>query len=107
MSLQTYEVVFNNKNYCINEINDIIKEISKYIPENSCSSLKKCINNLFLNNLRPSKKNFSPKPENPALYRRVKARIKKKTLSRGKTWPSAYASGQLVQAYKRAGGTYI
>ena len=58
MSLQTYEVIFNNKNYCINEINDLIEEITKYIPENSCSSIKKCINNLFLNNLRPSKKNF-------------------------------------------------
>ena len=58
MSLQTYEVIFNNKNYCINEINELIYEISKYIPENSCSCIKKCINNLFSNNLRPSKKKF-------------------------------------------------
>ena len=35
------------------------------------------------------------KPTDPELYARVKR------------WPSAYASAQLVQAYKRAGGGYI
>uniref|UniRef100_A0A6C0F921 DUF5872 domain-containing protein n=1 Tax=viral metagenome TaxID=1070528 RepID=A0A6C0F921_9ZZZZ len=36
-------------------------------------------------------------PEDKILYEKIKTRIKKK-VSR---WPSAYASGQLVQAYKK------
>lgn len=42
------------------------------------------------------------KPANPALYARAKAIVKKRV----KKWPSAYASGQLVQQYKKMGGTY-
>jgi len=42
------------------------------------------------------------KPKNKALYARVKAMVKKRV----KKWPSAYASGQVVQEYKRRGGTY-
>jgi predicted protein tyrosine phosphatase len=38
----------------------------------------------------------------PALYEEVKAEIKSKV----KVWPSAYASAQLVQEYKRRGGRY-
>lgn len=41
-------------------------------------------------------------PTNKSLYNKVKARIKKKY----KVWPSAYASGALVKAYKAAGGGY-
>jgi len=43
-------------------------------------------------------------PENvvdKALYSRVKNKLKKQM-----TWPSAYASGQLVKQYKAAGGRY-
>ena len=43
------------------------------------------------------------KPTDPELYARVKAKVK----ARVKRWPSAYASAQLVQAYKRSGGGYI
>lgn len=46
------------------------------------------------------------KPANPALYSRVKSRVKSKVKASGKTWPSAYASSQLVREYKKAGGTY-
>lgn len=42
------------------------------------------------------------KPANPSLYAKAKAMVKKRV----KKWPSAYASGQLVQQYKRMGGTY-
>jgi len=42
------------------------------------------------------------KPANPKLYARARAIVK----ARVKKWPSAYASGQLVQQYKKMGGTY-
>jgi hypothetical protein len=41
-------------------------------------------------------------PTNLKLYNQVKQETKK----RFKVWPSAYASGFLVQEYKRRGGTY-
>lgn len=41
-------------------------------------------------------------PANPTLYAKAKALVK----ARVKKWPSAYASGQLVQQYKKMGGTY-
>jgi hypothetical protein len=44
----------------------------------------------------------NPKPVNTKLYNSIKNRIKRKV----KRWPSAYASGQLVQAYKRKRGKY-
>lgn len=47
----------------------------------------------------PSKRNV---PLDPALYAEAKRRVK----ARVKVWPSAYASGQLVQEYKRLGGRY-
>jgi len=42
------------------------------------------------------------KPSNTKLYSRIKQKVKKRV----KRWPSAYASGQLVQEYKRKGGKY-
>ena len=42
------------------------------------------------------------KPTNPKLYKRAMAIVK----ARVKKWPSAYASGQLVQQYKKMGGKY-
>ena len=41
-------------------------------------------------------------PVNLGLYNRLKSQIKRKV----KRWPSAYASGQLVNAYKKRGGKY-
>jgi hypothetical protein len=41
-------------------------------------------------------------PTNKKLYNSIKSRIKRKY----KVWPSAYASGALVKAYKAAGGGY-
>ena len=41
-------------------------------------------------------------PVNKKLYNRLKNKIK----ARSKVWPSAYASGQLVRAYKSKGGKY-
>ena len=42
------------------------------------------------------------KPVNLALYNRIKSMVKRKV----KRWPSAYASGMLVRAYKQKGGKY-
>ena len=47
-------------------------------------------------------KNGKSKPVNTKLYNRLKQKIK----ARSKVWPSAYASGQLVRAYKSKGGSY-
>jgi len=47
-------------------------------------------------------KTCKSQPVNLALYNRIKNEIKRKV----KRWPSAYASGQLVSAYKREGGEY-
>ena len=49
-----------------------------------------------------SRSRSSAKPTNMTLYNRVKAEAKRKF----KVWPSAYASGWLVQEYKRRGGKY-
>ena len=49
-----------------------------------------------------ARKNPSPKPLDPALYEEVRESVK----SRVKVWPSAYASAQVVQEYKRRGGRY-
>lgn len=43
-----------------------------------------------------------PQPDNPELWAKAKRAVK----ARVKTWPSAYASGQVVQEYKRLGGGY-
>ena len=42
------------------------------------------------------------KIDDKVLYLKVRDRVKKRV----KTWPSAYASGQVVSEYKREGGTY-
>jgi len=41
-------------------------------------------------------------PTDKAKYARALAKVKR----RAKKWPSAYASGQVVQEYKRMGGRY-
>ena len=43
-----------------------------------------------------------PVPTNKKLYESIKSDVKSKV----NRWPSAYASGQLVQQYKRQGGKY-
>jgi hypothetical protein len=48
------------------------------------------------------KRNTVNKPTNTVLYEKVKKQAKNKF----NVWPSAYASGWLVQEYKRLGGTY-
>ena len=45
---------------------------------------------------------MASKPTNPKLYARAKAIVK----ARVKKWPSAYASGQVVQQQKKMGGGY-
>ena len=49
-------------------------------------------------------KNTIPKNvANKKLYSSVRAMVKRRV----KVWPSAYASGQVVQEYKRRGGKYV
>ena len=43
-----------------------------------------------------------PKPNNPGLYKRVKAMAKRKF----DVTPSAYSSAWIVREYKKRGGTY-
>lgn len=43
-----------------------------------------------------------PDPADPDLWAKAKRRVK----ARVDVWPSAYASGQLVQEYKRMGGEF-
>lgn len=43
-----------------------------------------------------------PEPLDKDLYEKAKAKVKRTV----KIWPSAYASGQVVQEYKRMGGRY-
>lgn len=43
-----------------------------------------------------------PEPADPALYARIQASVKRGV----RRWPSAYASGLVVQRYKAAGGEY-
>lgn len=47
-------------------------------------------------------KSLPKKIDDKVLYLKVRDRVKKRV----KTWPSAYASGQVVSEYKREGGTY-
>lgn len=49
-----------------------------------------------------AKENVPKNVANPALYRKAKAKAKRKF----DVFPSAYASGFLVQEYKRMGGKY-
>jgi len=59
----------------------------------------------LITRLRNKKDRQESVPENvldPKLYRKIREKIKKRV----KVWPSAYASGQLVTEYKRAGGRY-
>jgi len=67
----------------------------------------KCIQKLIDDHatVPPVKRNPDDVPPNvrdKSLYRRKRRQVK----DRVQVWPSAYASGQLVQAYERAGGRY-
>jgi len=57
---------------------------------------------------RKSNNKICNEPDNvlkPRLYCKIKNSIKRKLKSKGQRW-GAYTSGQLVQQYKREGGTY-
>ena len=47
------------------------------------------------------------KPKNEKLYERLKQQLKKEIKIKKQAWPSLYASSQLVQRYKKAGGEYV
>jgi hypothetical protein len=54
----------------------------------------------LLRDLDPAK--CKPRPSDEKLYEKAREEVK----GRVKRWPSAYASAQLVQEYKKRGGTY-
>jgi len=72
-----------------------LKKLSGEFGLSTTGNRQTLINRLLKNKL-PSK------IDDPVLYHKIRERIKKQV----KTWPSAYASGLVVQAYKKAGGTY-
>jgi len=73
----------------------IIKEKKKIGMGKKAPSIK--------NTRKKVKISLSAKPKNKKLYEKVKTEAKKKY----KIFPSAYASGWIVQEYKRRGGKYI
>lgn len=49
---------------------------------------------------------MSCNPPDNVIDKSLYCKVKKKVKEQVKVWPSAYASGQLVQEYKRQGGKY-
>lgn len=76
----------------ISELKDELRELGLKVSGNK----QDLIDRLEEYNKLPSK------IDDKILYMKIRDKVK----SRVKTWPSAYASGQLVQEYKNAGGTY-
>lgn len=80
-----------------------LHEIINYLEENQEILEASFLHDLFLKTAGKKKsKKKKNVPNNPELYARCKAEIKKKY----DIWPSAYASGALVKLYKSRGGTY-
>ena len=73
-----------------------IKELKKYLKEDGR------YNKAELEKLFRDKYNIPKNVLDPVIYYQARERVKRRV----KTWPSAYASGQVVNAYKRDGGRY-
>ena len=84
--------------------NDILNKLHKIamaFEDNGNEELANVLHNVFLK-LSAKKKKKGNKPNDPALYSRCKAEIKRKF----DVYPSAYANMSLVKLYKSRGGTY-
>jgi hypothetical protein len=84
--------------------NDILNKLHKIamaFEDNGNEELANELHNVFLK-LSAKKKKKGNKPNDPALYSRCKAEIKRKF----DVYPSAYANMSLVKLYKSRGGTY-
>jgi hypothetical protein len=83
------------------EILNKLHKIAMAFEDNGNEELANELHNVFLK-LSAKKKKKGNKPNDPALYSRCKAEIKRKF----DVYPSAYANMSLVKLYKSRGGTY-
>jgi len=84
-----------------NNILNKLHKIAMAFEDNGNEELANELHNVFLK-LSAKKKKKGNKPNDPALYSRCKAEIKRKF----DVYPSAYANMSLVKLYKSRGGTY-
>jgi len=87
-----------------NDILNNLHKIAMVFEYNGNEELANELHNVFLKLSAKKKKKKSGKnvPNDPALYSRCKAEIKRKF----EVWPSAYGSMALTKLYKSRGGTY-
>jgi hypothetical protein len=87
-----------------NDILNNLHKIAMVFEDNGNEELANELHNVFLKLSAKKKKKKSGKnvPNDPALYSRCKAEIKRKF----SVYPSAYANMSLVKLYKSRGGTY-
>ena len=83
------------------EILNKLHKIAMAFEDNGNEELANELHDVFLK-LSAKKKKKGNKPNDPALYSRCKAEIKRKF----DVYPSAYANMSLVKLYKSRGGTY-
>jgi hypothetical protein len=85
------------------EILNKLHKIAMAFEDNGNEELANELHDVFLKlSAKKKKKKSGNKPNDPALYSRCKAEIKKKF----DVYPSAYANMSLVKLYKSRGGTY-
>jgi hypothetical protein len=87
-----------------NEILNKLHKIAMAFEDNGNEELANELHNVFvkLSAKKKKSKKKGNKPNDPALYSRCKAEIKRKF----DVYPSAYANMALVKLYKSRGGTY-
>jgi len=87
-----------------NDILNNLHKIAMVFEYNGNEELANELHNVFLKLSAKKEKKKSGKnvPNDPALYSRCKAEIKRKF----EVWPSAYGSMALTKLYKSRGGTY-
>jgi hypothetical protein len=83
---------------------DELHEILNYMDKQGFIKESSELHDVFVKLAAKKKKKTKKKnvPNDPALYSRCKAEIKKKF----EVWPSAYGSMALTKLYKSRGGTY-
>ena len=86
------------------EILDRLHKIAMFFEDNGNEQIADELHNVFIKLSAKKKKSKKKgnKPNDPALYSRCKAEIKRKF----SVYPSAYANMSLVKLYKSRGGTY-
>ena len=86
------------------EILDRLHKIAMFFEDNGNEQIAEELHNVFvkLSAKKKKSKKKGNKPNDPALYSRCKAEIKRKF----DVYPSAYANMSLVKLYKSRGGTY-